>query len=101
MAMRKYVEMDSAWFSDFPDKRASIGGRLDNFIYCRQEHLSILTPTFLKELAGAAGFKELEVASPKSQSHYPGIFDASVLALEWEDTPQFPHTLLLEGRKPA
>jgi predicted SAM-dependent methyltransferase len=48
-AMRKYLEGDSAWFSDFPDYRRSIGGRLANFILCGGEHLSILTFSYLEE----------------------------------------------------
>ncbi len=100
-AMREYLAGNSAWFSDFPDKRASIGGRLENYIFCRQEHLTILTPSFLEELASAAGFAEITVVMPVTETRYPALFDAPVLALEWESTPESPHTLLFEARKPA
>jgi predicted SAM-dependent methyltransferase len=100
MAMRKYLEGDTAWFSDFPVKRQSIGGRLENLVFCKGEHLTILTPSFLEELARAAGFADMQVARPKEQTHYPEAFDAAVLALEWESTPATPYTLLMEGRKP-
>jgi predicted SAM-dependent methyltransferase len=100
MAMRKYLEDDGLWFSDFPVKRKSIGGRLENFIFCRGEHLTILTSSFLTELAQTAGFVDIQTVQPKTQTHYSEIFDAGVLALEWESTLETPHTLLMEGRKP-
>jgi hypothetical protein len=28
---------DSGWFINFPENRQSIGGRFENFIFCRQE----------------------------------------------------------------
>lgn len=99
MAMRKYAEGDTDWFSDFPVKRASVGGRFENFVYCRREHLTILTPSFLIELATVAGFVDLSIVQPKSETRYPIAFDTAVLSLEWESTPQAPHTLLIEGRK--
>jgi len=100
MAARKYIEGNGDWFSDFPVKRSSVGGRYENFIYCRGEHLTILTPSFMKELATTAGFVDLVIVSPKSQTNYPQKFDAAVMALEYESTPEAPHTLLMEGRKP-
>ena len=100
-AMRKYVEGDLKWFSDFPDKRTSIGGRLENFIYVRQEHLTILTPSYLEELTSGVGLQDFRVVQPCRETNYPGHFDAAVLALEYEDTPECPHTLLIEARKPG
>ena len=99
MAARKYIEGDAAWFSNFPVKRSSVGGRYENFIYCRREHLTILTPSFLNELAAAAGFVDLAIVQPKTLTNHPKFFDQAVLDLEWESTPEAPHTLLLEGRK--
>lgn len=99
-AMRKYLEGDAAWFSDFPDKRRSVGGRFENFIFCRQEHLTILTFSFLSEIAADAGFGELLLCQPVKETNYPHSIDESVLALEWERTPECPRTLIVEGRKP-
>jgi SAM-dependent methyltransferase len=100
-AIRKYVEGAGEWFSDFPVKRQSLGGRLENFIFCRREHLTILTPSFLEELGHEAGFADLRVVQPIVQTHYPLIFDQAVLALEWESNPRSPHTLLIEACKPG
>jgi SAM-dependent methyltransferase len=100
MAIRKYVEGDTLWFSDFPVKRQSIGGRFESLVFCKGEHLTILTPSFLEELASNAGFVNLRIARPGEHTYYPETFDAAVLSLESESTPDAPHTLLMEGCKP-
>jgi predicted SAM-dependent methyltransferase len=96
-AIRKFIEGDTAWFSDFPDRRQSIGGRFENFIFCRREHVTILTVSWLGELAHAAGFDDL-ATHPPGRSGFD-VF-APTLALETETTPDCPHTLIVEGRKP-
>jgi len=99
-ALRQYLAGNNDWFPDFPDARTSIGGRLENFIFCRREHLTILTPSFLEETASTAGFVNLKCVLPVTESGYPEFFDKAVMAKEWEGTPEYPHTLLLEGIKP-
>jgi SAM-dependent methyltransferase len=101
MAVRKFVEGDSGWFSDFPDRRASLGGRFANFLLCRGEHLTILTESYLTEIATGAGFQGLTRCAPKTETRHPHWIDEAVLGLEWESTPSTPHTLLLEADKPA
>ncbi len=98
-AARKLIEGDGAWFDDFPDKRASVGGRYANFILCRGEHLTILTPSYLREIAGNAGFTNISVRSPIDETGYPRMFDAAVMVTEFESTPEVPHTLIIEARK--
>ena len=99
-AVREYLAGNKKWFSDFPDARHSIGGQLENFIFCRREHLTILTPSFLEELASECGFRGIQVVQPAVQTGSPTVFDATVMEHEWEDTPESPHTLLVEGLKP-
>jgi predicted SAM-dependent methyltransferase len=101
VAMRKFVEGDAGWFIDFPDRRRSLGGRFENFIFCRREHLTILTYSWLEELAADAGFEAIEACQPGIETSYPHLIDSRVLAKEPETTPEFPHTLIIEGRKPA
>jgi predicted SAM-dependent methyltransferase len=101
LAIRKFVENDLDWFSDFPDKRQSIGGRFANFVLCRGEHLAILTSSYLKELATDAGFEKICFCKPISETHFPLVFNSEVLSKEWESTPDVPHTLILEARKPC
>jgi predicted SAM-dependent methyltransferase len=100
-AMRKYLEGDADWFIEFPDRRTSLGGRFENFIFCRQEHLTILTYSWLEELASTAGFVEIRACRPGGETCHPDRFDPGVLAMEFETTPDCPHTLIVEGRKPS
>jgi predicted SAM-dependent methyltransferase len=99
-AIRKFTEHDLDWFSDFPDKHRSIGGRFANFVLCRGEHLAILTSSYLGELAAASGFEQIGFCKPVSETHFPLVFDSQVLSKEWESTPDSPHTLVMEARKP-
>jgi SAM-dependent methyltransferase len=99
MAIQKFAENDLAWFDDFPDSRRSIGGRFANFILCRGEHLTILTHSYLAELASDAGFHWIRFCRPGAETNFPAIFDDSVLGKECEPTPDFPHTLVMEAQK--
>jgi predicted SAM-dependent methyltransferase len=101
MAIDRYVAGDTAWFSDFPDKRSSLGGRLANYILCRGEHLTILTESYLREIAEGVGFRDVVRREPTATTGAPDIFDAAVMAKEWESSPAHPHTLLIEARKPS
>ena len=92
-------ENDKSWFGDFPDKRESIGGRFENFIFCRKEHLTILTFSFLKELMCNAGFVDICTCLPIKESTAPDLFQAC-LQKEYESDFGNPHTLIVEGRKP-
>ena len=100
-AIRKFQENDVAWFSDFPDKRNSIGGKFANFILCRGEHLTILTSSYMTEIANEAGFQDITFCKPVTESNFPAIFDHGVTSTEWEFDPEVPHTLLMEARKPG
>ena len=98
-AIRKFQEDDKQWFGDFPDKRESLGGRFSNFLLFRGEHLSILTFSWLQELAHQAGFGSLLRCAPIVETNFPSVFDAQVRNHEWESTPDIPHTLIVEARK--
>src|SRR5262249_20801017 len=96
-AMRKYLQGDLTWFSEFPRPRSSIGGRLVNFIFCANEHLTALTPSYLEELMSNAGFTGVTVCLPTRESQH---FGHEIVGTEWESDFEFPHTLIVEGRKP-
>ena len=98
-AIRKFMENDKAWFGDFPDKRNSIGGRFENFIFCRQEHLTILTHSFLEELMSDAGFINIRACTPVKET-FSDLFQ-ECLVLEFESDFSSPHTLIMEGKKPT
>jgi predicted SAM-dependent methyltransferase len=99
-AIHKFVQNDSEWFDDFPDNRTSMGGRFENFIFCRHEHLTILTFSFLDELLGKTGFRDLKKCMPTRETNYPRFIDQAVFSTEYETTPEYPHTLIVEGIKP-
>lgn len=99
-AIAKFLENDKEWFSDFPDNRVSIGGRLENFIFCKREHVTILTYSFLEELLTAAGFKNLKRCEPTRDTNHAEKFQ-ECLGKEWEWDFDMPHTLLIEATKPA
>jgi predicted SAM-dependent methyltransferase len=98
-AIDAFQKRDSDWFSDFPDPRRSIGGRFENFIMCRREHLTILTESYLREIMEDIGFTDIVVRLPVRETGYPEIF-TPCLALEYESDFERPHTLVLEAMKP-
>jgi SAM-dependent methyltransferase len=100
MAIRKYLEGDSTWFGSFPDSHSSIGGKFKNFIFCRNEHLTILTPSYLEEISRLAGFERISFATPGVATSNPALIDSKVLALESWSSPTEPQTLLVECYKP-
>ena len=100
-AASKLLQGDSRWFSHFPDNRKSVGGRYANFLMCRGEHLTILTLSYLTELCDDAGFQNVRQCLPITQTYHDQWIDDTVLSTEWEDTPECPHTLIIEAEKPA
>ena len=99
MAIAKFMQNDHDWFGDWPDKYASIGGRFANFVFCRNEHLAILTESFLTELAQRAGFGPVSRHLPVKETGCPELF-GDCLTNEHERDFAAPHTLVLELRKP-
>ncbi|MEQ8327948.1 MAG: methyltransferase domain-containing protein [Parvibaculum sp.] len=98
MAIAKFIENDHDWFGDWPDKYDSIGGRFANFIFCRNEHLTILTESYLTELAQRAGFKHVKRLLPVMETGHTHLFE-DCLAHEHERDYDAPHTLVLELEK--
>ena len=99
MAARKLTEGDVEWFGVYPDERESLGGRFANFILCRGEHLTILTTSYLTEVAFKAGFTNIRTCRPAVETFHPDLVGKEVLEKEYESTPDAPHTLLIEAEK--
>ena len=97
-AIKKFLDKDYEWFSDFPDKRKSIGGRFENFIFCRGEHLTILTQSMLEEILKDIGFVNIKVKLPSKETSFPEIFSKCLLK-ERENDFVNPKTLILEAEK--
>lgn len=96
-AARKFVAGEKEWFSDFPINRKSVGGRFANFVFCSGEHLTALSPSFLRELAEDAGFVDCRTCLPIRESTVVG---QEILSTEYEDDFECPHTVVIEARKP-
>jgi predicted SAM-dependent methyltransferase len=95
-ACRKYLEGDIKWFSAWPDSHASIGGRFTNFVFCSGEHLTALTESYLGELCGTAGFRDIQKCLPCRET---GFAPPEVLRNEFESDFECPHSILIEARK--
>ena len=98
-AIKKFTENDLKWFGDFPEKRQSIGGKLDNYLLCKNEHLAILTKSYLIELASNAGFKNMKFCIPTKQTFHPELIDQQIFEKEWESDLENPHTIIMEAEK--
>lgn len=99
-AIAKFVANDAAWFGNYPDKRRSIGGKFENFVFVRQEHLTILTQSYLRELMEDSGYQDIHVRKPVVETGRPDLF-AACLEKESESDFEWPHTLVIEATKPA
>lgn len=98
-ALARYAAGDASWFPDFPEHRASLGGRLENFIFCRGEHLTLLTRSYVEELFAEAGFVDPRVCLPARETGAPDVF-GPCLPFEFEEDAAAPHTLVIEARRP-
>ncbi len=99
MAIRKYLEGDSEWFGDFPDARDSIGGKFANFLLCRNEHRTILSPSYLEEIALKAGFTRVAECIAGQTTSRPKQIGPEILRQESWSSPTHPHTVIVEAFK--
>ena len=96
-AMRRFLADDSGWFPDWPDNRSSSGGRLNNFLLFRGEHTSLITFSWLSELADAAGFRQIVRTTPGAQTTRPDLVTTDLLTQEAQCAHSRPiHTLTVE-----
>ncbi len=99
-AIRKFVEGDAAWLGDFPDKYESLGGRLNNYLLCRNEHLHILTESYVREMGRRGGFDMIDRRQPVVDTGHPRLFE-DVLSPEHDGDWDVPHTIVMEMMKTA
>ena len=72
----------------------------ENFIFCRREHLTMLTCSYLEELLTDAGFSTVRRCLPVRETNHPDLFRAC-LEKEYETDFDNPHTLMVEAEKPG
>lgn len=94
-AVEAYLQGDLKRFSDFPDARKSIGGKVVNYLLCRDQHRLIFDFSFWKEILEGEGFVEIEECKP----HQSRIFPAKeISAFEYEQ-PDTHHSVFVEAFK--
>ncbi len=101
MAIDRFLANDKSWFIDFPDVHESIGGKLVNFILCRNEHFTILTKSYLEEILGDAGFEQAVFLLAGKTTSMPELIDSRIMAQEAWSSETHPQTIIVEARKPV
>jgi predicted SAM-dependent methyltransferase len=82
-AIKAYLEGDLSFFSDWPDRRKSIGGKLNNHLLCRDQHRLMFDLSFLRELLLDAGFNDCRELGPLESE----VFGADELGkIQWENS---------------
>ena len=81
-----------------PYKIKSIGGKIENFIFCKNEHLTILTKSMLEEIIKDIDFVNIKVQISSKELSFPEIF-SKFLSKENENDFVNPKTLILEAEK--
>ena len=76
-----------------------MGGRLDNYLLCGNQHLSVLTRSYLLEIATKAGFKNIKFCLPTKETFHSELIDKQIFEKEWESDFENPHTLIMEAEK--
>jgi predicted SAM-dependent methyltransferase len=95
-AIHNFVLGNTAWSNDFPEPRKSIGGRFENFIFCKGEHLTMPTFSYLLELMEEAGFANINKCRPTIETNYGNFFPECLLK-ESESDFNRRHTLIVEA----
>lgn len=96
-AAQAYLAGDASYFSDFPDRRTSLGGRFANYLLCRDQHRLIFDFSFWAELLEAEGFGSIRERVP----HDSDVFPREELAVFEYEQPARHHSVFVEASRPA
>jgi prepilin-type processing-associated H-X9-DG protein len=58
-AIAAYLDGNRSWFSEFPTKFESLGGRFVNFLFCDGQHRLAFDFSFAEEVMSDAGFSTI------------------------------------------
>jgi predicted SAM-dependent methyltransferase len=95
-AARAYLFGQQSFFTDFPRRHKSIGGKLSNVLFCEGGHRQGFDFSYLEELLREAGFSEVWELEAQASAVYP----AEVFAkLREEETGVASISLFVECRK--
>lgn len=93
----KFLDENKSW--NYPRKRTTIGGRLDNILFCREEYFRRLTFSFTGKVMIGSGIQNQHGCNPAKQTFHQDLF-TDCLAYEEESHFTLPHTLIIEAEKP-
>lgn len=79
---------------------AAAPGRFENFVFCRGEHLTILTFSMIAEFMREIGYEDIRLYAPVREKNYPELLN-DCLQKEYECEFDTPHTLIVEAKKPG
>ncbi len=95
-SVEAYLRGDTAFFSDFPDRRASLGGKLANHLLCRDQHRLLFDFSFWREILEEEGFVGVCECAPHQSSIFPG---EELTTFEYEP-PDKHQSVFVEAFKP-
>jgi predicted SAM-dependent methyltransferase len=84
-AIDAYRRGEKSYFSDFPDKRNSLGGRFVNHMLCRDQHRLMFDFSFMEECLLSVGFTDIIECTPQESQIFP-LTDLSVFEYESLET---------------
>lgn len=94
-AIAAYSQKRADWFSGFPRKFDSLGGRFSNFVFCDGQHRTAFDLSYMSEVLRSAGFSEVE-ESGEGKSR---LYGDRVPPYEPGDSQELPHSLYVEAFK--
>jgi SAM-dependent methyltransferase len=94
-AIIAYREERAGWFSDFPLRFESLGGRFSNFVFCDGQHRTAFDFGYMSEVLCGAGFREVEEAAEGKSR----LYGDRVPPYEPGDSKELPHSLYVEAFK--
>ncbi len=96
-SVEAYLRGDREFFSGFPDKRESMGGKLANHLLCRDQHRLVFDFGFWSEILKSEGFEPVRECSP----HRSEIFPAAELPIFEYEKPERHHSVFVEAFRPC
>jgi predicted SAM-dependent methyltransferase len=94
-AILAYSQNRLNWFSTFPRRFESLGGRFSNFIFCDGQHRTAFDYTYLDEVLRRAGFREVE----ESADDRSRVYGDKVPRYEPTGAGELSHSVYVEAFK--
>jgi prepilin-type processing-associated H-X9-DG protein len=95
LAVAAYVNSEMGWFSDFPTRFESLGGKFSNFLFCDGQHRLGFDFSLMEEALRGAGFSSIQQMKPRT-SH---CLTAAVLTDCEPSVGHIETSLVVEARK--